>query len=395
MAIEQLFPNDNSTIKGLSKNDFRMLMELSTKESFFVFNDEYFKQTDGVAMGSPLGPTLANAFMCYHEKKWLTNCPLEFKPIYYRRYVDDIFVLFSHQEHLDRFFTYMNSRHNNIRFSKEVEVEHTLPFLDVLVSRSTLSFVTDVYRKSTFSGVLTNFNSFIPTTYKHGLVFTLLFRGFRICSDYNKFHKELEYLKTIFQRNNYPMNVINFCVRVFLNKMHRPKVEVHTVPKREVFFVLPFLGKASLKIRSMLYDLFREKFPACKLRTIFKITLRINSLLKYKDVLPKCLLSGLVYKFKCSSCNATYYGKTKRHFGVRICEHLGMSHLTGKPLQSSQNTAISEHLLNCVSAPSFDDFTTLASESNDFKLLLMESLLIARDKPPLNKNVQSYPLELF
>ena len=67
---------------------------MATKESYFMFDNEYYQQIDGVAMGSPLGPTLANAFLSYHEKTWLENWPSEFKPVLYRRYVDDIFVLF-------------------------------------------------------------------------------------------------------------------------------------------------------------------------------------------------------------------------------------------------------------------------------------------------------------
>ena len=50
-------------------------------------------------MGSPLGPSLANAFLCHYEKLWLDSCPLEFKPVVYRRYVDDIFVLFKSKDH--------------------------------------------------------------------------------------------------------------------------------------------------------------------------------------------------------------------------------------------------------------------------------------------------------
>ena len=46
-------------------------------------------------MGTPLGPTLANVFLCYHEKGWPQNCPSEFKPVIYRRYVDDTFLLFA------------------------------------------------------------------------------------------------------------------------------------------------------------------------------------------------------------------------------------------------------------------------------------------------------------
>ena len=65
----------------------------------------------------------------------------------------------------------------------------------------------------------------------------------------------------------------------------------------------------------------------------------------FKDNLPKMLLSGLLYKYKCGGCNASYYGKTKRHFKVQICEHLGISHLTGKKVKIDNNklTAIQEH----------------------------------------------------
>ena len=59
------------------------------------FNGTYYEQVDGVAMGSPLGPTLANIFLCHWEEIWLEKCPLKFKPLYYKRYMDDTFLLFS------------------------------------------------------------------------------------------------------------------------------------------------------------------------------------------------------------------------------------------------------------------------------------------------------------
>ena len=109
------------------------------------------------------------------------------------------------------------------------------------------------------------------------------------------------------------------------------------------------------------------------------------------------LLSRLAYKHKCGGCNVTYYGKTKCHLKVRICEHLGISHLTGKKVKiyNNKQTAIQEHLLWCNYSPSFEDFSILTRESNDFKLNIMESLLIARGKPVLNKADSSLPLELF
>ena len=109
------------------------------------------------------------------------------------------------------------------------------------------------------------------------------------------------------------------------------------------------------------------------------------------------LLSGLVYKYKCDDCNATYYGKTKRHFKVRICEHLGILRLTGKKVKIDNNklTAIKEHLLCCNYSPSFEDFSISTREGNDFKLKIIESLLITRDHSVLNKVDSSLPLELL
>ena len=120
---------------------------IATKESFFMFNIKYYKQVDSVAMGSPLGPALANIFMCSFENKWLRDCHNNFKPVFYRRYVDDIFALFSSPDHADKFKEYLSSKHPNINFSIEKEKDSCLPFLDVNIFRENEKFATNVYRK--------------------------------------------------------------------------------------------------------------------------------------------------------------------------------------------------------------------------------------------------------
>ena len=90
ICINQLFENTD-TVEGFKKSELKQLLCLATKESYFIFNGLLYKQVDGAAMGSPLGPSLANAFLSYYEKNWLNNCPQGFKPVFYRRYVDDIF----------------------------------------------------------------------------------------------------------------------------------------------------------------------------------------------------------------------------------------------------------------------------------------------------------------
>ena len=129
------------------------MLSLTTKESIILFDMSFYTQVDGVAMGSPLGLSLANAYLCHHETKWLNDYPDKFKPVFYKRYVDDIFVLFKRPEHVKPFIDYMNSKHKNINFSFETEKEGQMPFLDVNVFRENGKFVTNVYRKETLTGV--------------------------------------------------------------------------------------------------------------------------------------------------------------------------------------------------------------------------------------------------
>ena len=80
-------------VSNLDRASFYKILRLFTKESFFIFDKTFSKQLDGVAMASPLDPTVANLFLCYHEKRWLDKCAEEFKPVLYRQYVDDICTL--------------------------------------------------------------------------------------------------------------------------------------------------------------------------------------------------------------------------------------------------------------------------------------------------------------
>ena len=140
-------------------------------------------------MGSPLGRALANAFLYHHERKCLRECPVSYAPIFYKRYVDDIFVLLKSENHVNNLLFSLNCKHPNIRFSCEIEKDRSLASLDIDVDRGNNKFETSVHRKSTFSGVYTNYSSFIATEFKNSLITTLLYRTFTIVSDYHKLHE--------------------------------------------------------------------------------------------------------------------------------------------------------------------------------------------------------------
>ena len=105
-------------------------------------------------MGLRLGPILANIFLSHHEENWLNKYPTEFKPSFYGRYVDDIFVLFESPESSHLFCEYMSSKLQNINFIVEQGNVGSFSFLDVQICNG--KFVTSVYKKPTFSGVFTN-----------------------------------------------------------------------------------------------------------------------------------------------------------------------------------------------------------------------------------------------
>ena len=106
-----------------------------------------YKQTDGVAVGSPLGPALDNIFVGYYEEKLFSETQ---KPPIYSRYVDDAFAIFDHKAEADELVTKLNCLHPSLKFT--FEKEKCLPFLDVYVERTDIGFETSVYRKPTFTG---------------------------------------------------------------------------------------------------------------------------------------------------------------------------------------------------------------------------------------------------
>ena len=385
--------------QGLVKTEFKKLLEFATKDVLILFNGNYYEQTDGIAMGSPLGPTLANVFLCHWEEIWLKKCSIKFKPVFYKRYMDDTFLLFSSMENIKQFFRYINSRHNKMTFTYEVETDNKLPFLDILVTREATTFTTNIYKKPTFSGLYTNFHSYLPESYKKGLIFTLLFRIYTICSDWPKIHTEIINLRNIMLKNNFPSSFVDRCIKLFFDRLFSKKEVVFTVPKKVINISLPFMGSDSLKIRSQLNKIVKTYFPACKLQVLFNSNCRLGSFFRFKDKVSLNARSFILYKFSCSRCNSAYLGKTKRHFLVRMSEHLGISLATGKNYtfnpRNVNNTAVLNHINHNNCGANFDNFRVIGSASNDYALCLKESLLIQLYNFDLNKSVKSMPLKLF
>ena len=97
----------------------------------------------------------------------------------------------------------------------------------------------------------------------------LLSTSFKICCDFKTFHFEIDHLKTIFMKDNYPPNFTDSCIKSFLNNWYASKVIVQNVPKRNVYVILPFFGSTSFHIRKKLQKLFSDKLTSCNFKIVF------------------------------------------------------------------------------------------------------------------------------
>ena len=252
-------------------------------------------------------------------------------------------------------------------FTTERKKQNRMSFLDIAIIRENKTFTTSVYRKPTFSGVYTHFDSFLPSTYKFRTVYTLLYRCFLICSSWTKLHNELVCLKETLLKNGYPEDFINKFFKKFMENIHVVKETTLTVEKKPLVLVLPYLG--SLETRTKLKKSLKNILNCCKLQIVFKNTTRLGNNFHFKDQIPKDLTSGVAYKFQCGLCNESYYGEYMRHLNVRIGEHIGISPLTRKQVKP-KNSSVDDHLLFCNHSASYDNFCILTCENKTFLLEL-------------------------
>ena len=404
LIADTIYSDEVAVKPPFTKESFIKLLKVATG-GMFMFNNKFYQQVDGVAMGSPLGPTFANFFLGHIEEKMFATCGM--KPKLYLRYVDDIFALFDQDFNVQNFFDLLNKQHKNLTFTLE-ESNGTLPFLDVEVEIKDNSISTSVYRKPTHTGVLMNFSAVTPKKWKHGLILGALFRARNICSSIEAFENEVVKLKEMCLKNGYSMDFFDKSLFKFRQKLSTrdsdnntqvdPGLLIDSVVTDQVesewkyIFKIPFVGDISYQFQKEMISLFQEKFNVV-VKPVFT-TFKVGDYFSLKSRVPSFVRPNVVYRFKClRDADISYIGKTERHLVSRVAEHL----------RPKGKTHIRTHLSKCSTCLngnlSVQNFEILKTARGALELGIQEALLIRKHQPKINKqmfaNGASHQLKAF
>jgi hypothetical protein len=205
MAADILF---NYFKTKISKADLIKLLNYCTKYMTFKFNGKLYRQNDGITMGSPLAPILAEIYLNDFENKYIKSNRL-FEYLFYYRFVDDIFLILLSDSNLNKILTDINSVDNHLKFTMEIENNLSLNFLDVLIMHNSNTLSTRWFRKASNTLTFQHWNSCSPAKYKIQLIYTMIRRIYNIASNNDYFKLDIELLKTSFRYSGYPENIIN------------------------------------------------------------------------------------------------------------------------------------------------------------------------------------------
>lgn len=297
------------------------LLKLCLSQDFFSFNEKFYRQPKGLAMGNPLSPSLSDLFLDNLENNHIfNNNNSSFGRIKsWYRYVDDVlaFIEGSPQD-CQQILTSLNSIHPSIKFTLEIESNKSINFLDLTIHRLNDRLDFAIYHKPTQTDHLIPASSTHPFSQKMAAIYCYTNRLLKVPLSDSNFKKEWDFLKQIAYNNGYDPNIISKTINK-LNFKYRRRLAFNPSPSNlnnHIYRSLPYYGQISNNIASVLTN----KIESLKIS--FKAPKTINSLIsRNKDAINLLQRSG-IYRLTCGDCNTTYIGRTIRPLATRIKEHL-------------------------------------------------------------------------
>ena len=361
-CAELLYNNDENEQPDVSKETFIELAIMSSCNVLMLTHDGFYRQKDGLAMGSPPAPNLANGWLSQFDRVIKGESKL------YSRYMDDVLKEINTNT-IDQKLEEINNLHPKLEFTLEREEDGCIPFLDMKIVHNGNELTSTWFTKVTDTGLTMNFHALAPMKYKRSVVSEMVHRIHHACSTWRNFHESLEKAKAILQKNQYPPSFYEPIIHKTLSKICSEKKKDDSdeeEPEKKLIF-LQYRGKVTENFERALK---RLNAPCKVITTIKKIKTVLPSL---KAPVEKAMKSGLVYKISCSRCQSCYVGQTTRHLLTRIKEHRRIG------------TPVGNHFKACGSSLTMDDVDIIISSSKSvYNLMTLEALCIRAIQPSIN-----------
>ena len=344
-------------------NDIMDLLSLCLTSTYFQYNGKHYKQLHGTAMGSPVSVVVSEIVMQNIEKKALATFRQQLP--FWLRYVDDTITALPTDD-INEFHDHLNKQNTHIQFTKEIEENGAIPFLDCLVTHSDNRLHTTVYRKPTHTDRLLDQTSYNPTSHKATTIKTLTRRAQRVCDSPDKLHDEYEYLQSVFDKNNYNVDFVK-------RNIHKnTSLTDRTDNQPTATATIPYIRGTSETIQRILQPY--------NIRVAHKPTMTLRRLLtNVKDKDEPINRQGAIYKIACSDCNATYIGETGRNLNTRLTEHKRATK------NKDPNNHIAEHHKHTGHSINWDSAASITHCTNNHQRRLLESWYTGLEQKPLNR----------
>ena len=367
----------------VDKETFIELAKVASCDVVMSTHRGYYRQVDGLAMGSPPAPHFANGWLSQYDGTIKGDSKL------FTRYMDDILQDMKSNK-IESELGVINALHENLKFTIERQTNGKITFLDMQITCDQHGKLSSSwYNKPTDTGLILNYHALAPRRYKRSVVSGFVHRISRACSTWKNFHESMVKAKKVLERNQYPPSFYNPIIDetitsivqlptskpsgeqspVMAEESAEPTTTAASVPKsvpKRMIFV-QYRGKCSEDYARALH---KCEAPCKIVMTLRKLKTTMPSL---KPQVDRELRSGTVYRIQCPSCQACYVGQTRRHILTRYKEY------------TRPSAPVRQHFDTCGVSLSFDHMEVLKySSRGEAHLLTMEALFIEELKPTIN-----------
>lgn len=332
--------SETGILNEIEVNELIYILQLVLKQNYFSFNDEHYVQEEGLAMGSPLSGLLADLYLNYFENEYLFSCNNKYKDkiLSYSRYVDDTFLVFDGTyRQIEVLLNYMNSLDPKIKFTMELEVNNSLNFLDLTVTKENNRFTYKIYRKPTTTDTVIHADSHHPYEQKMAAFNAFVYRMLTVPLKPEDRLEEINTIKYIAIANGYNSSVVDKII-----KRQSSRIRNYNGSK------LVKVGRENnnkfiaTEYNNVLPRIIKNELKKHNITVSFRTTNSIQKLLKQKVNIGNEKKTG-VYKVICDDCNKFYVGQTGRPAIERFKEHLPKSDISKTRSSFAQHLMMSNH----------------------------------------------------